>query len=70
MTGEKDKAKIRISTASWERRWKEYWKNAGQAKYELPADDDDPVEDERYFLVGSPDHGKRDGPSEADYNRI
>jgi uncharacterized protein (TIGR00730 family) len=46
-------AKPRITSASWEKRWKEYWKEAGQAAYELPLEDNDPACDERNFLIGA-----------------
>jgi hypothetical protein len=41
------------STENWDKRWKKYWQNAGTTTYELPQDKNDPVQDEREFLVGA-----------------
>jgi uncharacterized protein (TIGR00730 family) len=40
-------------TASWEKRWKKYWKNAGSPNYELPLEENLPANDERTFLSGA-----------------
>ena len=39
-------------TEKWDNRWKNYWQKAGMPSYELPADADNPVHDEREFLTG------------------
>jgi len=42
-----------VSSENWEKRWKKYWQNAGNSKYELPVQEDDPAHDEREFLMGA-----------------
>jgi uncharacterized protein (TIGR00730 family) len=34
-------------------RWKKYWQKAGTPMYELPAGENDPIHEEREFLVGA-----------------
>lgn len=41
------------TAAGWDRTWNKYWKNAGTPNYEMPPDDDDPLHDERHFLLGA-----------------
>jgi uncharacterized protein (TIGR00730 family) len=53
MADNKKKKSGKDSSQKWDKRWKKYWQNAGKATYELPSAEDDPVHDERNFLLGA-----------------
>jgi uncharacterized protein (TIGR00730 family) len=53
MAKEKKQKRSSDSTEDWEKRWNKYWKNAGKPSYELPVSENDPIDEEREFLVGA-----------------
>jgi hypothetical protein len=53
MTKEKRQKRASGNTENWEGRWKKYWQSAGKPSYELPVVENDPVNDEREFLLGA-----------------
>lgn len=53
MDRKKKQATTSASSEIWEKRWKKYWRNAGNPAYELPVAEDSPVHDEREFLTGA-----------------
>jgi uncharacterized protein (TIGR00730 family) len=53
MTKEKGQKRSSGNRENWEGRWKKYWQSAGKPSYELPVVENDPVNDEREFLLGA-----------------
>jgi uncharacterized protein (TIGR00730 family) len=53
MSTEKDNNTEPSETARWNKTWEKYWQNPGKTGYELPVDKNDPVQDERDFLINA-----------------
>jgi uncharacterized protein (TIGR00730 family) len=53
MARKKMKKASQDSSKTWDKRWKKYWQNAGKVSFELPVNEDDPIQDERNFLLGA-----------------
>jgi uncharacterized protein (TIGR00730 family) len=51
MSKEKEKNSESSETTRWNKTWEKYWQNPGKTSYELPVDPEDPVQDERDFLL-------------------